>query len=421
MDGTYQARSQGQATNPPLDPIATLGILHYVDGTPGTGVRPEINGTIDKGFFLSDGEWTCYRRNYFSCICSFTLSPHYPNMPLHFTLSSSQQTYTVQGFAMSISAVIADNDGLVVDLVQHTPKRDKGPIVKPDKVRMIPKLPQATHHPLYHGHGDGGITSRGAYDAPYGVAAAPQGAGTFATEHTFERIQFKAATANNGKRRAAQQYYHLVVELYADVGPSSPEQFVRVAYRRSAKMIVRGRSPGHYQTERRGSASSGPGGSGGSLGGYGNGPMIGTDFSTGGPMLGSGFPSSYDSRGPAMPPYGGRHHHQHDLPADTMMQHEESKPIDTTKGYQYSPGMIYEGQHDTRGGGGVEIFTHQQDDHEAKGKYGYDGVNDTLPSIFNPGPLMANRRCGPSEIKQRSEGYYPTLASQSGINIPNIS
>lgn len=416
MDGSYPARSQGQATNnPPLDPIVTLGLLHYADGTPGTGVRPEINGTIDKGFFLSDGEWTCYRRNYFSCVCSFSLSPYYPNMPLQFTLSSSQQTYTVQAFAMSISAVVAENDGHNIELVQHTPKRDKGPIMKPDKVRMVPKVPQATHHSLYHGHGDGGLTARGVYDPTYAGAAASQGGGAFQTEHTFERIQFKQATANNGKRRAAQQYYHLVVELYAEVGPHGPDQFVRVAYRRSAKMIVRGRSPGHYQTERRGSTSSGPGGGGGSLGGYGNGPMIGADFAPGGPMLGGGFATGYESRGPAMPPYGGRHH-QHDLPSETLMQHEASKTMEPAKGYQYSPGMIYEGQQDSRG---VEVFTHQQDDHDSRGKYGYDNVNDTLPSIFSAGPLMTSRRCGPAEVKQRTEGYYPTLASQTGVNIAN--
>lgn len=424
MDGSYSARSQGQATNPPLDPLASMGVLHYADGTPGTAVRPEISGNIDKGFFLSDGEWTCYRRNYFSCVCSFSLSPHYPNMSLHFTLSTSQQTYTVQGFAMSISAVVADNDGHSIELVQHTPKRDKGPIMKPEKVRMVPKVSQTPHHPLsVYGHGDGGLSTRG-YDPTYVGAAGSQGAGPYQTEHTFERIQFKQATANNGKRRAAQQYYHLVVELYADVGSPNSEQLVRVAYRRSAKMIVRGRSPGHYQTERRGSTSSGPGGGSGSLGGYGNGPMIGADFPSGGPMLGGGFGGAYEGRGPAMPPYGGRHHHHHGLPTEAMISPEDAKVIESTKGYQYSAGLIYEGQQDPRPG--IEAFTHHHGDHEpnaleSKTKSEFDGGNASLPSILHPGPLMFNRRCEPFDVKPRSDGYYPSLVSQSGINISNIT
>ncbi|PKS07295.1 hypothetical protein jhhlp_005897 [Lomentospora prolificans] len=426
MDTSYSTKSQATATIPPLETIATLGILQYADGGQGTHVRPEIHGTIDKGFFLSDGEWTCYRRNYFSCVCSYTLSPHYPSMPLQFTPTNSQQTYQVSGFAMSISAVVADNDGHSIDLVQHTPKRDKGPIAKPDKVRLSPKSPQPSHHPmsLYTGHGDSSLGTRSLYDPGYGgPAGTSQSTGTFQTEHTFERIQFKQATANNGKRRAAQQYYHLVVELWADVGSRASEQFLRVAYRRSAKMIVRGRSPGHYQTERRGSTSSGPGGGSGSLSGYGNGPIMGSEFSSGGPMISSGFPGNYDNRGHTMPPYGARHHQQEIL-AEAVIPPEDAKAIETTKGYQYYPGTIYEGQQDQRGG--VETFTHQRADHDSasvdpKHKSEYDGSNSPLPSLFHPGPLMVNRRCGRFEGKSRSEGYYPSMMPQSGINVANIT
>jgi len=327
---------------------------------------------------------------------------------------------------MSISAIVADNDSHSIELVQHTPKRDKGPVAKPEKVRLAPRSPQPAHHPmgLYPGHGDSSLGPRPLYDQGYGGAAGASqgGSGAFQTEHTFERIQFKQATANNGKRRAAQQYYHLVVELWADVGTRTSEQFVRVAYRRSAKMIVRGRSPGHYQTERRGSTSSGPGGGSGSLSGYGNGPIVGTEFPSGGPVLSGGF-SGYENRSSAMPPYPPRHHHE-EIPAETAIPPEEAKAIETTKGYQYYPGTIYEGQHDQRGG--VETFTHQRGDQdsssfETKPKTEYDGGNSPLPSLFHPGPLMVNRGCGRFEGKPRSEGYYPSMVPQSGVNVTNIT
>ncbi|KAJ2432622.1 hypothetical protein GGF42_009548, partial [Coemansia sp. RSA 2424] len=51
------------------------------------------------------------------------------------------------------------------------------------------------------------------------------------------------ATANNGKRRAAQQYYVLTVDLLADC--DGGERCV-VASAASAPIVVRGRSPGHY-------------------------------------------------------------------------------------------------------------------------------------------------------------------------------
>ncbi|KAF7591774.1 hypothetical protein BBP40_001100 [Aspergillus hancockii] len=89
------------------------------------------------------------------------------------------------------------------------------------------------------------------------------------TQHTFERIQFQKATANNGKRRAQQQYYNLVVDLYAEIaGPvsSNETQWIKIARKLSHPMVVRGRSPGHYKDGRRDSTTSmGPdGGSGGS-------------------------------------------------------------------------------------------------------------------------------------------------------------
>lgn len=436
IDATFP-KPQATATIPPLEKMASLGTLEYADGG-GTHVRPEIHGTIDKGFFLSDGEWTCYRRNYFSCVCSYSLTPHYPSMSLQFTPKGSEQTYHVAGFAMTISAVVAENDDHSIELVQHTPKRDKGPIAKPEKVRLAPKTPQLPGRQLglYSSLGDPSMGSPAMYGQNYAAASCgSQGAVTFQTEHTFERIQFKQATANNGKRRAAQQYYHLVVELWADIGTQGDmgrradvghrggDQFIRVAYRRSAKMIVRGRSPGHYQTERRGSTSSGPGGGSGSLSGYGNGPAIGPDFLSNNSMISSGFPRSYDASQASMPPFTGRHPQQ-EIPVESMIPPEEAKTIEVTKGYQYYPGTTYEAQQDHRGG--VDTFTHQRPDHsssafEVKTKTEYDTGNSPLPSLFHPGPLAMNRRCGPFEGKPRSDGYYPSMVPPSGINIANIT
>ncbi|KAF7917816.1 uncharacterized protein EAE97_011954 [Botrytis byssoidea] len=244
--------------NPSLVTQTTLGILQYIDASPGgaTSIDIEIEAIIDKGFFLADNEWTCYRRNYFSCICSYSLTPYYPDMSMHFVQTGTVHTYQVYGFAMCISAVVADNDGQSIDLVQHAPKRDKRPEkVRFDKVRLSPKKLQPGLHEGLHPGGDSELAdpSRTVYDQNYGQVHS-----LYPVKHTFERIQFKQATANNGKRRAAQQYYHLVVELWADVGSQAADRYIKIAYRKSVKLIVRGRSPGHYQLERSGSTGSGP-------------------------------------------------------------------------------------------------------------------------------------------------------------------
>jgi meiosis-specific transcription factor NDT80 len=405
--------SKGQAANvPPLMPVTTNGQLLSEDSNQ-TPIKIDIHGIIDKGFFLSDNEWTCYRRNYFSCICSFSLSPHYPSMSTQYVPNGSTTSYHVYGFAMCISAVVSEGDSHPIDLVQHTPKRDKGPVARPEHVRLNPKTPQQATHPmgLYSNPHDMAAGSRSIYDGGYGQS----GQGPYQTEHTFERIQFKQATANNGKRRAAQQYYHVVVELYVDVGNQSTEQFIKIAQRKSEKMIVRGRSPGHYQTDRRGSTGSGPGGSGG-MSGYGS-QMMAPDYGSGGPLLPSAYGSgSYDPR-PGH--YGNTRHH--DLPVDPIMSADEAKAIDNTKEYQYYPAAIYEGS-DPRHG--VEMFGHRPDQEHllssttvgdptsSRVKHEYDPV---VPS-YQPGPAYFARGCSRFEGKPSSSGFFPTptMLPQSG-------
>ncbi|KAJ2977652.1 hypothetical protein NUW58_g7746 [Xylaria curta] len=396
MEATHQYGKSSAGSTPPLMPLSSNGQLVYSDvGTSGsaTHVKIDIQGIIDKGFFMSDGDWTCYRRNYFSCVCSYSLSPHYPNATMQYLPTGSATPYQVFGFAMSISAVVSDSDSQSIDLVQHTPKRDKGPTAKPEKVRLLPKPPQQASHPmgLYQDH-HGMTGSRAIYEGGYSQS----GQGPYATEHTFERIQFKQATANNGKRRAAQQYYHLVIELYADV--------------------VRGRSPGHYQTERRGSTSSGPGGSSG-MGSYSSSQVLGGDYGAGSSNL---LPSAYSGAYEARPGHYGTTRHP-EIGLDPMIPAEDGKAIDTTKDYQYYPATIYE---NIEARHGIEMYSHRNesdavltatssavDSAMSKVKHEYD---HTLPSIYQPGSAYYPRSCNRFEGRETSAGYYPTPLSQSG-------
>lgn len=409
MDGSAYGKGTQQHI-PPLQPIVTHGQLLLANNHH-THIKMDIHGTIDKGFFLSDGEWTCYRRNYFSCICSYTLTPNYgPSAALQYTPNqpnSSGTVYDVYGFAMSISAVVAESDSHSIELVQHTPKRDKGPISRPDKVPLSPKQQQT--HPLGSGlypdtHRLGmGSSSGDMYATGF---TQPQG-GSHATEHTFERIQFKQATANNGKRRAAQQYYHLLVELYANVGEAgrgTAGEWMRIAHRKSAKMIVRGRSPGHYQTERRGSTSSGPGGSSGTLGSYTGSQGLG-DYSSGPSLLG---PGSYGVGGydPRSGHYGSSRHH--DLSFESA---QDMKDDAKDAPYRYYPGLTYDGADPRQP---VEMFRHNHDQDTTMtsmpGTAELPRVkheSDSLRNFYLPGPAYHSRGCSQLESKSSSVGWYP--------------
>lgn len=411
----YPANPKQQQNIPPLMGMTMHGTLSYSD-SPSNQIKPELGGTIDKGFFLADNDWTCYRRNYFSCVCSFHIPPPaHPQATMHFTPTGSSQTYQVAGWAMCISAVVAENDAHTIELVQHTPKRDKGPIAPPDKIRLNPKSPPAAHHPLgpYPGADMGMTGSSRAYEQSlYGQPMQhPSLHASLPTEHTFERIQFKQATANNGKRRAAQQYYHLVVELFADIGSQGQgnEQFVKVAHRKSAKMIVRGRSPGHYQSERRTSTSSGPGSGPPGLGGYG-GPgsqgFGGGGYGTlGGQSLGGGY-NAYETRSTD-------HYRTHSdaIPVEPMLSSEDSKAIHEPVKYQYYPGPIIEPQHDPRQP--IEMFHHPTSRSGDSSMRGFGTGYDLTSKLF-AGPLFADKAAssGRFEGKTSSSGYYPTMMMQ---------
>jgi hypothetical protein len=172
---------------------------------------------MDRGFFRADQDWTCYRRNYFQVSSTFDVhGMNYliqgPEVPC-LLRKNDQELFQVDYFSIGVSARVTNNDKKI-ELVQHTPKRDKGP-------QMIPE-PRPVR--------SGGNLHLASVGSNHNIV-------------TFERLQFKTATANNGKRRAAQQYYEIVVDLYANFPRDEP---LKVATCISAPLVVRGRSPGHY-------------------------------------------------------------------------------------------------------------------------------------------------------------------------------
>lgn len=180
----------------------------------------QIYPKVDRGFFMANNGWTCYRRNYFQVSAAFNAKDQDDSaiqLPCIVGGSPDDKCLYAVEFQLGISARVSKSDGNKhVVLVQHTPKRDRGPQIIPR-----PKTVCA----------GGDLGQYPSVDPGQLIV-------------TFERLQFKTATANNGRRRAAQQYYALIIELLAVVkGSQSPKL---IAYVESAPLVVRGRSPGHY-------------------------------------------------------------------------------------------------------------------------------------------------------------------------------
>ncbi|KAI9287802.1 hypothetical protein BC943DRAFT_378473 [Umbelopsis sp. AD052] len=177
---------------------------------------PRVDAKIDRGFFLADGDWTCYRRNYFQLSATFSIDGlgSYNEHEIPCLVDFNGRLHRVQQFMLGISSHMYNSRDKVIDLIQHTAKRDRGP-------RNTPPLVPIT------AGGDLRLSS----------------IGTTQTIATFERVQFKTATANNGRRRAAQQYHILCVEVYAQ---TEAGQQIKICVAESERLVVRGRSPGHY-------------------------------------------------------------------------------------------------------------------------------------------------------------------------------
>ena len=262
------SREPANIPNGPLPLSPTELLYQNIQTTDGQQVRPEIIGKFGKGFFLTENDWTCYRRNYMQISCSYTLHPSVPAETTMHLMQKGQSAH-IQAFAVSISAVVDGEHGKPIELVQHTPKRGKGPQMKPDRAVLLPRPVNTTLNNEKNADGSLSSGSHPLLDPDYAqvINRAP-------TKYTFRRIQFNQATANNGKRQARQQYYHLIIELFADLGSQHGDgRWAKIARRVSAPIVVRGRSPGHYHADKRGSNASaslgGANGQGGNIGGYG--------------------------------------------------------------------------------------------------------------------------------------------------------
>ncbi|GAA5808357.1 hypothetical protein MFLAVUS_001748 [Mucor flavus] len=205
-------------TGPYFSPVEPFENLYSSDKTTLLSVR--VQSKMDRGFFMAENDWTCYRRNYFQVSSVFSIHGfnHYyslnePHQMQQIFVQGEQGMVPVHRFLLGITAHVANSEK-EIELIQHTPKRDKGPQFRPDPKPITP----------------GGNLTMSSVANNQNIV-------------TFERVQFKTATANNGKRRAAQQYYVCVVELFAD---TDRHELIKVASCRSSPLVVRGRSPGHY-------------------------------------------------------------------------------------------------------------------------------------------------------------------------------
>lgn len=402
----------------------------------GNKVVPTLEAKIDKGFFWSsDRVWTCYRRNYFAVTVSFGLSP-WPNPQARLYLNRDGKVEQIQSLAVHLAAAVDGANGKAIELIQHTPKRDKGPQLAMKKELLAPTPPGKPHD--HNGYGIGNFHAQNSAvgpSLPLQDQADPSQSQQYANgahhastnfQHAFERIQFKYATANNGKRRAQQQYYHLIVELYANVqNPRDPEPtWVKICSRSSEQVVVRGRSPSHYSNEGPHNANTGRGGAGSGVGGPGfsglgsngstyyghtrNGLSGNNNNNTGGTIyrstnysldpspvashVGSHSVSSASSLSGG--PVDGLVADQH------MMEADDGKLVDSQHEYQYFPATIYENVPTKLDGPCLPNPERR--------------IKEEYPPSSSMSSSWSGGGCGRYQGLESSRGYYPDVPTHVG-------
>ena len=174
--------------------------------------------------------WILYRRNYFGIQGSYSLEGSREST-LDETLylyRINQTPEPIQALFMCMRGVVENEEGPEIKIVVFSPKRKpihEGTESPPVEPRRMKPLTESSTKFFLESTGD----RQDHIKVPM--------------NHTFPRNQFRAATQNNGARRTEQQFYHILLELKAEILVDGVPKLFIVSSRMSDALVVRGRCP----------------------------------------------------------------------------------------------------------------------------------------------------------------------------------
>lgn len=174
--------------------------------------------------------WILYRRNYFGIQASYTLNPVLDSCPDEtlYLCRDNSAPEPIRTLSMCMRGVVGERGEVEIKIVVFNAKRkalhggENSPPIQPQRMK-----------PLAEGSTKLYVTSTGDRRDNMNVPM----------NHTFHRNQFRAATQNNGARRADQQFYHILLELKAEILVDGVTEMFTVASKMSEPLVVRGRCP----------------------------------------------------------------------------------------------------------------------------------------------------------------------------------
>ncbi|CAG7562173.1 unnamed protein product [Fusarium equiseti] len=206
-------------------PAASATILNENNQLVEVGMTAELYGMffVAEDVFGADAtgrplELTCYRRNLWQCSGQITLPRVIRNLV-------NEQGQHIQIFELLASiAAIESIEGKATEIIS-IPWKNANPQGGDDS-KSVTAPPTITLD----------ITSGQELDAH-----------RISLPISWKRLQFKHATANNGRRKGLQQHYVVKISL---LGKTQTGELVQIAEIQSGPVIVRGRSPRNFDSRK---------------------------------------------------------------------------------------------------------------------------------------------------------------------------
>ncbi len=208
-----------------------------VDEATGQLAEPAMAAELFGMFFVAEDvytaentgrplELTCYRRNLWQCSGQVTLPRHVG----HVVDEQGLQLPVVE-LAASITA-IESIEGKPTEIISipwksANPNNNGGNVSLPEESKVAGAPP---HVPV---------------DLSSGQDV--DGSSRVTVPVSWKRLQFKHATANNGRRKGLQQHYVVQINLLAKLKSG---ELLKIAEIQSGPVIVRGRSPRNFDSRR---------------------------------------------------------------------------------------------------------------------------------------------------------------------------
>jgi len=230
--------AEGNAEMPSIDrdnkllsfslPSFDYALLDYTYRRTTISISAQFHGM----FFLAESPWaageesqapnelTCYRRNLFQISGEVTLP-----QTLRYILTESGEQIPIVGQELVISAA-ESTEGTPVKIISvpwKTPANPSAPATE-EKVEREPA------------------------SIPLDLMSVAELESDFATfPFQWKRLQFRIATANNGRRKELQQHFVVKLKLIATLATGGKVSICEV---QSGAIIVRGRSPRNFQSRK---------------------------------------------------------------------------------------------------------------------------------------------------------------------------